>query len=198
MRRSNRRTSQPYGRRKADRWKGMLPVAIVGMCLVLIICAGLSIVTFRQQDNLKAQQARSTGAIRGACERLQIARDDLNTQAWTIYQVILLSSGGGRDMRQGRAERISVLLAKVDPDTRRLIMFLLQRGDQAAAIYPKVLEQTKFLPPTSCREAVEHPESYRPPKPIPFRRVAACYDPKTNPRPARPCLKAQKPPLPTP
>lgn len=124
---------------------------------------------------------RQAAAARGGCQRLQIVRDDLNVQASVQYRVIKASTDGGPP-----PEKVKAALARVDEPTRDLLILLLAGGDRARRLYPDILRQTKYLPPTDIRKGCGNP-GYRPPRPVPFAEVARCFDADTNVRPKLPC-----------
>jgi hypothetical protein len=168
-------------RRRADKRQRLvvqlLPVLGGGAVLLLLVCSVLSVA-------ILLQQRRSTEAIRGGCARLQDVRDELNVQAWVQYRVIAISQG---TRTSGQQRRVARLLSLVDADTRNLLLALLESGGQAAELYPRILETTRYLPPNDCRDAVDNPGHYRTPAGVPFRLVVGCFDPRINRRPPVPC-----------
>lgn len=86
---------------------------------------------------------RLVAAERGVCERLQSVRDGVNRHGAIIYVVL-------RRAAQTAAEA---------GDDRRAENWRIAAG------------LPMYRPPTNCRAAVDHPLTYRPPQPIPFRLV---------------------------
>lgn len=181
MRDPGSKPPRAVGRRTTDQRRAMfdrvLPVLVVSVLVLLLIEAVVSISVLHQQQ-------RQTGTLVNGCQRLQLVRDDLNVQAWVQYQVISISQGGGTSAeRQGE---IAALLAQVDAPTRRLMVALLEGSGKAQSLYPRVLSNTRYGPPTDCHDASKNPE-YRFPGLVPFSAVADCFDPETNLRPKLPC-----------
>jgi cell division protein FtsL len=152
------------GRRESDAstvlrlkqfFEDVLPILAAGLVILLMAVAVLSVVTWHQQRQLRHAQKQAQmalqlrdAAVRGACVRLQLVRDDVNRVNAAVYRILTLPRPAGS--------------APVPPISRKV---------------------ARQAPETNCTQAVEHPNDYRPPAPMPFRRVAKCFDPVMNPRP---------------
>lgn len=166
--RSRLRRTEDRKRTFLDRYLG---VVIGGILATLVVFAVLAVSLAHTSDRLN-------GAIDGSCQRLQVERDINNVQSWVIYRVIQLS---GNSASPKNAAKISVLLeavSKSDRPTYNLLVALLAGQGKAAPLYSIVLLQTKYAPPTDCHDAVDSPEHYRAPDPVPFRAVAKCFHPE--------------------
>lgn len=192
---SGRGIHAPGGRRRKDKearvkaraLDRVTPLLLIAMLVVTLIATVVSIGVLAQQGNIddaqkniEANQQRIDGVVSNGCERTQLLRDDLNIQAYVQYTVIRLSQGGSGGA--AAMTRLAPLFAAVDPATRALLLALLKGAGNSHALYGRILHFTQYLPPTSCAKAQENP-AYRFPRPIPFSRVASCFDPVHHSRP---------------
>lgn len=131
----------------------LLPLAIAVALVVLLMGAGLSVVTFRQQQQLERQHRQDVAAnvlrdraVFGSCERLQLVRDDVNVISSAVYRVLVM------------AQRAA-------------------NSEQSRVLFESITRSAIYLPPTDCAAAVRHADTYRPPRPVPFSTVAQCFNP---------------------
>lgn len=174
----------PHARRKWwARFEDALPGVVIFMLVVLTVLGVVSVIalTGLQKANAALDRQKLTSA--NGCERVQLLRDDQNVSAWGVYNALSLASEG-QDPKS--MAKVGLLLARVDAPTRNLITTLLAAGQANQGTYVRIREAQRYGPPTNCDVASKDP-TYRFPRPIPFEAVADCYDPKTNPRPEKPC-----------
>lgn len=76
----------------------LLPVGIAAVLVLLVVNAVMSVAVLRHQTQLDTAQTELAAsavardaAIVGACERLQLLRDDVNFQASAIYRLLRLT-----------------------------------------------------------------------------------------------------------
>lgn len=166
--RNELRRTEDRKRTFLDRYLGM----VLGGILVALVIFGVLSVSLAHTSN------RLNGAIDGSCQRLQVERDINNNQSWVIYRVIQLSSSSSSPKNALKVAMLLSAVKKSDPATYDLLTALLAGSTKAAPLYRTVLLQTKYAPATDCRAAVDDPEHYRAPDPVPFRAVAKCFHPE--------------------
>lgn len=163
------------------RFDSWLPLLIAVIVAVIAILSVVSVAAFSGLKTANRSIDRQILTSLNGCERVQLIRDDTNVVSWGVWNALDFSTQPAQQQAG-----IPQLLAAVDPATRALIVALISSGIQDRAKFQRIQDEQRYLPPTNCDIAATDP-TYRFPQPIPFSRVAACYDPTTNDRPTKPC-----------
>jgi hypothetical protein len=188
-------TPNPSRAQRTDfrRWiSGILPTLAAAVLVLLLVDLVLSVAVLNQNTHIRQNQKkadetlqRQRAATLGGCQRLQLVRDDLNSINARVYKVIRLASAPA--LGTASTALLFAAVQKESPAVGKLLVKLTENGLKAKPLYDEILRGTVYLPPTDCDQAVDHPATWRAPKPVPMRLFIACYDPATNPRPREPC-----------
>lgn len=144
-----------------------LAFALIAVSIIFILSVLLSTVTFVVSTRVNAnsntiknvekqdfEQLKALGL--GFCNRLQEVRTQANSNSRAIYTVLKLTALATNDAAK---------------NTRGLTQKQRQLRKKFLKLYLDLANTRTTIRPTNCNEAINHPLTYKPPKPKLFPKV---------------------------